>query len=467
MEERSQLDDAAVEAIVLARTRMRRRHEYAAADAARISLLLNGVVVEDGPGGESVWVRLPDYGDTSPRKRILHLPKAGCMLWSHKKRSFCKNTREPHQYFCAFHIASRGDLTGKMPCPLDPRHSIRPAKAFAHVHICQSRPGVTAITKDPIASCSDMHCISEQEIRMRCSDVEYLRTLLAKVDAASKALNVSPTACSSLQRHAVASGSKKEKQKMQLEALAKQIIAMTTDTERSEFVAIEACCGRGRLSAAVAAELARETNNTGSAHFVMIDRATLRKKADVNISPGPRGSVQRLTQDLSKVTIESILDNDAISVPHGIPIILFGKHLCGSATDFGIRCLLAGAGRYSGRCRVAIAPCCHHLCSWSDIVGVGLLSSAPGCITAEDFAILRKCCTFYNASLPPESAQAKAPTERLALARIRKKLGIATKAVINAARAETLRQNMPSRFVAVEKFVDSDATPECYALIAK
>ena len=113
---------------------------------------------------------------------------------------------------------------------------------------------------------------------MRCSDVEYLRTLLAKVDAASKALNVSPTACSSLQRHAVASGSKKEKQKMQLEALAKQIIAMTTDTERSEFVAIEACCGRGRLSAAVAAELARETNNTGSAHFVLIDRATLRKK---------------------------------------------------------------------------------------------------------------------------------------------------------------------------------------------
>ena len=82
--------------------------------------------------------------------------------------------------------------------------------------------------------------------------------------------------------------------------------------------------------------------------------------------------MQRLTQDLSKVTIEGILDNDAISVPHGIPIILFGKHLCGSATDFGIRCLLAGAGRYSGRCRVAIAPCCHHLCSWSDIVGVGL-----------------------------------------------------------------------------------------------
>ena len=118
--------------------RMRRRHEYAAADAARISLLLNGVVVEDGPGGESVWVRLPDYGDTSPRKRILHLPKAGCMFWSHKKRSFCKNTREPHQYFCAFHIASRGDLTGKMPCPLDPRHSIRPAKGIcpcAHLPI--------------------------------------------------------------------------------------------------------------------------------------------------------------------------------------------------------------------------------------------------------------------------------------------------------------------------------------------
>ena len=48
------------------------------------------------------------------------------------------------------------------------------------------------------------------------------------------------------------------------------------------------------------------------------------------------------------------------------------KHLCGAATDLGIRCLHS----VHDRCRVSMvfATCCHHRCSWAQLAGKSYLA---------------------------------------------------------------------------------------------
>jgi tRNA:m4X modification enzyme len=51
-------------------------------------------------------------------------------------------------------------------------------------------------------------------------------------------------------------------------------------------------------------------------------------------------------------------------------MVAVGKHLCGAATDLSLAAVVA-----SGGMGVAIATCCHHLCSFADYVNVPYLSS--------------------------------------------------------------------------------------------
>lgn len=69
-----------------------------------------------------------------------------------------------------------------------------------------------------------------------------------------------------------------------------------------------------------------------------------------------------------------IKDFDPAGLPQlrtdGCQWIAFGKHLCGAATDFTLRCCgrLAGEGAPPAR-GLAVATCCHHRCSWEHFTG--------------------------------------------------------------------------------------------------
>ena len=63
-------------------------------------------------------------------------------------------------------------------------------------------------------------------------------------------------------------------------------------------------------------------------------------------------------------------------------VIGFAKHLCGAATDFGLRCLERVKNR---KVSIVFATCCHHRCDWTQLVGREVLVSLNVCSTASQF----------------------------------------------------------------------------------
>ena len=77
-----------------------------------------------------------------------------CSVWSHRKRSFCKRkvvnygnenfelstNNVCENFFCGICIEKHG-LVGRIPCPLDPRHTCLLTKIPSHLRYCQSKPG--------------------------------------------------------------------------------------------------------------------------------------------------------------------------------------------------------------------------------------------------------------------------------------------------------------------------------------
>jgi hypothetical protein len=124
---------------------LKKRRMYEESDLFRTELLSLGVVVSDWetfPDGNH-WMRLEVTEYASKSK--------GCLCWRHTRQNYCGLERLIGEWFCANHVAN--GFKGRIPCPLDPKHSLKPAKIASHVLVCQSRPGQAFI--QPVGSTTD------------------------------------------------------------------------------------------------------------------------------------------------------------------------------------------------------------------------------------------------------------------------------------------------------------------------
>lgn len=148
------LTDAAVSKLVLERHQLRLQGNFTVADAIVRQLLECHVVVEDAPSAGSSSATGGNAGDQQVdddhkvcTTRWIHVPTVfsggehgACMFWHHNTRQFCKRERSVGQYYCEKHAASPM-CQNRVPCPLDARHGILPARAAHHISRCQSKPG--------------------------------------------------------------------------------------------------------------------------------------------------------------------------------------------------------------------------------------------------------------------------------------------------------------------------------------
>jgi len=120
------LADADVEALVARRTVERGNQQYEEADAIYHQLLRQGILVEDRRGAASRWTRL-----AVPMVRS----QGHCMCWMRRRDEFCgKMVSGRDDFFCAEH---RKVNEGRVPCPLDPKHSVALPKLAGHLRFCQ------------------------------------------------------------------------------------------------------------------------------------------------------------------------------------------------------------------------------------------------------------------------------------------------------------------------------------------
>ena len=177
--------DSAVEALVARRVAARRAGDFRESDRVRVGLAALGVFVldtshDEGAGRVVETRHAPASGDARGWLRVPPSwgePAGCCKHWRHKRRAYCGSavaggTDTPaaiwsglqeaqdsaadgaagggdgmldisRLHYCSDCIA-RHELSGRCPCPFDPRHSVLLTKLSGHLRLCQSKPGVSA-----------------------------------------------------------------------------------------------------------------------------------------------------------------------------------------------------------------------------------------------------------------------------------------------------------------------------------
>ncbi|KYM92565.1 tRNA guanosine-2'-O-methyltransferase TRM13 like protein [Atta colombica] len=118
--------------------------------------------------------------------------------------------------------------------------------------------------------------------------------------------------------------------------------------------------------------------------ILLIDRSSHRHKSDNKLKrEESHFAVKRIRADIADLQLNQISEIQPIKYKVGI-----AKHLCGTATDLAIRCLVKSMNsepKVNVR-GLILAFCCHHKCEYSSYVGRKYLQQCG--FTADEFPVL-------------------------------------------------------------------------------
>ncbi|KAK3091884.1 hypothetical protein FSP39_023437 [Pinctada imbricata] len=274
-------------------------------------------------------------------------PSGQCAFFLERKKRFCRFRPSVNEIYCAEHAGLLGIEQGKkrIVCPLDPKHTCFEDKLEKHLKKCRNQQ------KDlPAYHVPGINSGTSQE------------DLQAKIPW-------------------------QEISSQQLKELIQKVNTLYD----------------GNLSHWIQRAMPNETEVA----FVLIDRGTVRYKADNQHKWEDNGpKFKRLRMDIEHLHLGKVG-----SIASGRkPVVATGKHLCGAATDLALRCVTKtiesigddkNAEPNSKKQKtgndnednitlagVCIALCCHHRCNWKAYVGKDFIYQCG--LSAREFQILCK-----------------------------------------------------------------------------
>ncbi|KAM6959264.1 tRNA:m(4)X modification enzyme TRM13 homolog [Aplochiton taeniatus] len=318
-----------------------------------------------------------------------------CGFYVEKKRRFCKMIVAAGNMFCGEHAsAENGSKKRRIPCPLDPKHTVFEDSLEKHLKKCNSRE-----KPKPVYYLQDVNAGPALEDRLEYETplVDRSKTELDmhldKLRTAVKGLSCK--LCHSVLFHPALNdalndpknGDAASKHLKQQSSILGNMEALHLLGPNRCFVEFGA--GKGKLSHWI--HEAMKTHD--DYHFLLVERSSTRFKVD--------GKHQNVGAQFERLQVDiQHLDLSKVPLLRGkeFPVIGVGKHLCGAATDLALRCLLERSGKKDvaeesdqppskrprasaeeeqtspGRTSplvggLAIALCCHHRCDWRHYVG--------------------------------------------------------------------------------------------------
>uniref|UniRef100_W5LF98 tRNA:m(4)X modification enzyme TRM13 n=1 Tax=Astyanax mexicanus TaxID=7994 RepID=W5LF98_ASTMX len=315
-----------------------------------------------------------------------------CAFYVIKKKRYCKMVIGRGKSFCGEHADADKDSERKrIPCPLDPKHTVFEDSLAKHLKKCNSKekPKPVYYVKDINAGSvnEEEDVISEVSIAERTK--EELDDLIGKLKTALKGLNIKPDS-SILSHPALHEALNDPKNGNFAFKHLKQQASILGNMEALELLGPGRCyvefgAGKGKLShwIHVAIEQAKDI------HFLLVERSSTRFKVDGK-HKNTDAIFDRLQVDIQHLDLRKV----PFLREKGLPVIAVGKHLCGAATDLTLRCLFehnlkdqdcdpptkrvklnegseedTKPGEELKVSGVAIAVCCHHRCDWRHYVG--------------------------------------------------------------------------------------------------
>ncbi|NXX43689.1 TRM13 enzyme, partial [Tricholaema leucomelas] len=325
-----------------------------------------------------------------------------CAYFVQRKNRFCKMIPAPGRRFCGEHGQQEKENDRKrIPCPLDPKHTVYEDQLQKHLKKCNSRekPKPVYFVQDINAGLKDVADVTEKQVPISSLSKEELENLIVKLQKASNGLELSLKE-QVLSHQALQEALNDPKNGESAFKHLKQQASILGNMEKLHLLGPGRCfvefgAGRGKLSHWVDVAL----QNVENVQFLLVERATTRFKVDGKHKR--KDSVfERLQVDIQHLCLKKV----PVLEKKKLPVVGIGKHLCGAATDLALRCLVES---YTACCHganeepapkrsrsdkaevasnsssdkecnkddckpvagIVIALCCHHKCDWTHYVG--------------------------------------------------------------------------------------------------
>lgn len=288
-----------------------------------------------------------------------------CALFLTKKKRNCKMRVKLGAIYCAEHLitSEHADSEDKrVPCPLDPAHSVYESRLEAHLKKCNARtPEII-----PNYFSNDMNINVDALMSTgNSSDDNYVANrkkptvseLVERILKVSEAVLADHPIYQRRFQEEKTGISESEKHRLQQDTLSQLILAKTAGYEK--VVVLEFGAGKGGLSNFLWESHFGKKDSTGiESEFILIDRSNSRCKKDAKMKH-EGAKVKRIFIDIKDLNLECLL---AEYDKERTYFLWVSKHLCGAATCLTINSLVNMKEKVKGTFCVAL--CCHQCCSW-------------------------------------------------------------------------------------------------------
>ncbi|NXP44056.1 TRM13 enzyme, partial [Heliornis fulica] len=325
-----------------------------------------------------------------------------CAYFVERKKRFCRMIPAAGRRFCGEHGQQEEENDRKrIPCPLDPKHTVYEDQLQKHLKKCNSRekPKPVYFVQDINAGFKDVAEVPEKQVPISSLSKEELESLIIKLKKACNGLDFHLQE-EILSHQALQEALNDPNNGESAFKHLKQQASILGNMEKLRLLGSGRCfvefgAGRGKLSHWV--DVALQT--VEDVQFLLVERATTRFKVDGKHRRRD-SAFERLQVDIQHLCLKKV----PVLEKKKLPVVGIGKHLCGAATDLALRCLVKSyttccdgenkepapkrsrtdktemASNNStdtestkDNCKpvagIVIALCCHHKCDWTHYVG--------------------------------------------------------------------------------------------------
>lgn len=331
---------------------------------------------------------------------VVEEPLRTCKHFVTRKKRHCRITVAKDEDYCGEHLPVTPSSTGpdeqntkhtRIPCPLDPKHTVYARNLHKHLKICNAvvkdQPDyiVTGLNAGP----NDDDCGDDStDFKLADVDETVIDSIIEKINSMYEASRIDEKIEKLWLAHPLLEpelsnpeyGAETRKHLVQTSAILGYLEHYRLLNDHTSYV--EYGAGKGQ----VAFWLAQAITNHPNSNVLLIDRASLRHKKDNKLND--THAVQRIRADICDFDMNKF---DLLQKSKNI--IGLGKHLCGAATDFAIRCIINGnagdgGAKVTKTHALIVALCCHHRCDWQPFVGKEFFLRHK--ISRQEFATITK-----------------------------------------------------------------------------
>ncbi|XP_014230324.1 tRNA:m(4)X modification enzyme TRM13 homolog [Trichogramma pretiosum] len=376
-----------------------------------------------------------------------------CHFYVQRKMRYCKMTVKKGRSFCGEHEPTKGVATvdERIPCPLDPGHTIYRSKLSKHLKVCnakiepESQPSyiVKGINLGEPVSCNNDQPLSNIDQQIIDNVLKKIEDAYAKLPAIEEEILTHEVLKTELENSTY--GAETRRHLLQTASLLGHL--KQADLVNQNTCYIEFGAGKGKLTY----WLGQSVQNIPDSTVLLIDRSSHRHKKDNKLKNDDyHVKVIRIRADIADLKLNNI--SEIKETPHKVAI---AKHICGAASDLTLRCMTNSIkDDKTTKAGVVVAFCCHHRCEYSHYVGYEFLKKEG--FTPDEFPILCKIASWATCGIKLNNENDS--TER-------EKIGQKVKMLLNWGRLEYLESfGFKCKLV---YYIKSDSTLENVCIVGK